>query len=188
MSEFMTLAEVADRLRVTRKTVYRLLGKRKIPATLVGNRWRFDRSAIEDWLKSRSTEIRAEILVVDDDEAVRTLFKDTLEDVNHSVVAAQSAVEAVSFVKERQFDLAFVDLKMPETDGAELLRQIKALRPDLPVTIITGYPDSELMARALELGPLGVIAKPFTAAEILNAVNNYLRFGLTANRTPRDAK
>jgi excisionase family DNA binding protein len=188
LPEFMTLSEVADYLRVTRKTVYRLLGKRKIPATLVGSRWRFERSAIEDWLRSRSTEIRAEILVVDDDEAVRTLFKDTLESVNHGVVGAQSAADAVELVKERQFDLAFVDLKMPGTDGAELLRQIKALRPDLPVTIITGYPDSDLMARALEHGPLGVMAKPFSASEIMTAVNNYIRFGLTASRVQRETK
>ncbi len=178
MQEFMTLQEVADYLRVTPKTIYRLLEKRKIPATLVGNRWRFDRAAIGDWLRSRSTDTKASILVVDDDRTIRSLFKDTLEELGHIVSLAETAYGAIELVKERQLDLVFVDLKMPGMDGAELLRQIKILKPGLPVTIITGFPESDLMARALTHGPFGVMSKPFNSSDIMNAVNNYLRFGL----------
>jgi excisionase family DNA binding protein len=175
MSEFMTLAEVANYLRVTRKTVYRLLAKRKIPATLVGNRWRFDRAVIEEWLRSRSTDTRANILVVDDDETIRSLFKDTLEELGHMVKVSETAPAALELVKEEDFDLVFVDLKMPGMDGAELLHQIKMLKPRLPVTIITGYPDSDMMARALTHSPFGVMSKPFTGSDILAALNNYFR-------------
>ena len=67
---------------------------------------------------------------------------------------------------------------MPGMDGAELFRQIKTIKPELPVTIITGYPDSEMMARALAQGPFGVMSKPFGESEIIAAVNNFLRIAL----------
>ena len=60
-------------------------------------------------------------------------------------------------------------------DGAEFFRQIKAIKPNLPVTIITGYPDSEMMARVLAQGPFGVMSKPFGESDIINAVNNFLQ-------------
>jgi DNA-binding NtrC family response regulator len=80
-------------------------------------------------------------------------------------------------VKERDYDLVLLDLKMPEMDGAELFRQIKVTKPELPVTIITGYPDSDLMMKVLDYGPFGVMKKPFSGSDILSAVNNYLSFG-----------
>jgi FixJ family two-component response regulator len=60
-------------------------------------------------------------------------------------------------------------------DGAELFHQIKIVRPRLPVTIITGYPDSDMMARALAHGPFGVMSKPFGESDIVAAVKNFLR-------------
>ena len=64
---------------------------------------------------------------------------------------------------------------MPGMDGAELIGQIRLTKPELPVTIITGYVNSDLMMRALAHGPLGVMSKPFRGSDILTAVNNYLR-------------
>ena len=63
---------------------------------------------------------------------------------------------------------------MPGMDGAELFRQIKTIKPRLPVAIITGYPDSEMMARALTYGPFGVMNKPFSESDIIAAVSNFL--------------
>jgi len=67
----------------------------------------------------------------------------------------------------------------PGMDGAELFAQIRIVKPDLPVTVITGYPESELMMRALIQGPLGVMGKPFRASDILTVVNNYVRFAVS---------
>ena len=77
-------------------------------------------------------------------------------------------------MKQRDFDLVFLDLKMPGMDGAELFRQIRTIKPRLPVTIITGYPDSEMMVRALAQGPFGVMNKPFGESDIVAAVNTFL--------------
>jgi DNA-binding NtrC family response regulator len=64
-------------------------------------------------------------------------------------------------------------------DGAAIFKQIRSVKPELPVTIITGYPDSELMMSAMATGPFSVMKKPFTGSDIMIAINNYLRFVLT---------
>ncbi len=65
MAELMTVGEVADYLRVTKKTIYRLLERGKIPATKVGNQWRFKKSSLDDWLQRSSVGAKASILVLD---------------------------------------------------------------------------------------------------------------------------
>lgn len=175
MTELMTVEEVADYLRVTKKTIYRLLERDGIPATKVGNRWRFERAAIEDWLQRKSVGAKVSILVIDDEEIIRSLFRSTLEESGHLVMTAGTAAEGLELVKQREFALVFLDLKMPGMDGAELFHHIKAVKPKLPVTIITGYPDSDIMARALARGPFGVMNKPFGEQDIITAVNNFLR-------------
>jgi len=74
-------------------------------------------------------------------------------------------------VEQLDFDLIFLDLKMPKMDGAELFARIKKIKPQIPVTIITGYPDSEIMDRALQQGPFNVMKKPFGTLSVITAVN-----------------
>lgn len=178
MTELMTLEEVANYLRVTKKTIHRLLERCAIPAIKVGHQWRFDRDSIEVWLRLNSIKRSANILVIDDDETICSLFKDTLEGTGHTVTTVSESSKGLELVKDGDYDLVFLDLKMPETDGAELFRQIRITKPKLPVTVITGYPDSELMTRALTYGPFGVMSKPFRVSDILTALNTYLRFGV----------
>ena len=174
--EFMTVGEVANYLRVTTRTIYRLLDKRAIPVKKVGRQWRFDKAEIDIWLRQRPTEKAGKILVIDDDETVCSLFKDTLEGSGHTVTTVNESSQGLELVNNKEYDLVFLDLKMPVMDGAELFRQIRLVKPELPVTIITGYPDSDLMMNALTYGPLGIMNKPFRGSDILAAVDNYLRF------------
>ncbi len=175
MAELMTVEEVAGYLRVTAKTVYRLLERGIIPAAKVGHQWRFDKDMIDEWLSRSSVGAKATILVIDDEEMIRLLFKETLEESGHRVILAETGSEGLELVKQRDFDLVFLDLKMPGMDGAEIFRQIKTVKPKLPVTVITGYPGSEVMARALAQGPFGVMGKPFGESDIVAAVANFLR-------------
>ncbi len=179
VTELMTLEEVANYLRVTKKTIHRLLGRRVIPAMKVGHQWRFDKASIEVWLRRSSVKRAANILVIDDDETICSLFKDALEETGHTVTTVSESSKGLELAKDRDYDLVFLDLKMPDMDGAELFRQIRVAKPELPVTIITGYPDSDLMTSALTYGPFGVVSKPFRESDILTAVNTYLRFGVT---------
>lgn len=170
----MTLEEVAEYLRVTKKTVYRLLEKRRIPSIKVGHQYRFDKKMIDDWLRKNTTGILANILVVDDDETICSFFKDTLEELGHTVTVTSDPLKGFELAKDRSYNLVFLDLKMPGFDGAEFFKQIREIKPDLPVTIITGFPDSDLMMKALSSGPFGVIKKPFTSQEIITVINTYL--------------
>jgi CheY-like chemotaxis protein len=98
-----------------------------------------------------------------------------LEDAGHLVTLAASGKEALELVAKQEFDLLFLDLKMPGMDGADVYQQIRAHKPRLPVVIITGYPDSDIMAKALAQGPFGVMNKPFGESDILGATRNFLR-------------
>lgn len=178
MVELMTLEEVANYLLVTKKTIYRLLERRSIPAMKVGRQWRFDKASIDVWLHQKSTQRAANFLVIDDDETICSLFKDTLEEEGYTVTTVNDSSKGLELVKDKDYDLVFLDLKMPGMDGAELFKQIRVTKPKLPITIITGYPDSDLMVRALTHGPFGVMNKPFNGSDILTAVHNYLRFGM----------
>jgi len=180
MSELMTLPELAQYLRFTRKTIYGLLKQGNIPAIKIGRKWRFDKDVIDSWLHHNMKGAKARILVIDDDQIVRSLFEATLEEQGHIVVTASTGAEGIQHVKQRDFDLVFLDLKLPDIDGAEVFREIKNVRPKLMVTIITGYPGSEMMERALKEGPLGVMNKPFGDSDIIDAVNIFLH--ITAPR------
>ena len=175
MPELMTVEELGHYLRFAKKTIYRLLKQGSIPAIKIGNKWRFDKDAIDNWLRQGMERVKSRILVIDDDELIRSLFKQTLEEQGHTVVTAGTGAEGLEYVKRWEFDLVFLDLKLPGMDGAELLREIKSTRPKLAVAIITGYPGSEMMERALKQGPLGVMNKPFDSSDIINAVSSFLK-------------
>ena len=161
MTELMTVGEVANYLRVTKKTIYSLIEQKSIPVTKVGHQWRFNKESIDQWLYHSTAGTKSHILVIDDDQLIGALFKETLEEQGHTVVTASNSAEGIRCVKQWDFDLVFLDLKMPEMDGAEVFRQIRNIKPNISVTIITGYPDSDMMQRVLEHGPFGVMVKPF---------------------------
>jgi len=170
MTELMTVEELARHLRVTNRTIYRLLKKGEIPALKVGHKWRFDKDAIDGWLQPEPEEKELRILVIDDDPVIGLLFKEVLERLGHSVVTTASSAQGLEFAQRLNFDQIFLDLKMPKMDGARLLGLIKNTKPEVPVTIITGYPDGGLMGRALEQGPFSVMKKPFSPADIAAAI------------------
>ncbi len=171
----MTLKEVAAYLRVTEKTIHRLLEKGVIPAIRVGRLWRFDSEALDRWLQEKSKFTKARILVVDDEESIRALVKATVEELGHEVITAKSGTMGLNLIKKQDFNLLFLDLKMPGMDGAELFRRIKEVKPELPVVIITGHPESDLMSRALAYGPFSIMNKPFRPSDITQIVSSFIR-------------
>lgn len=174
MTGLMTLRELADYLRVTEKTVYRLISRGDIQAGKVGRQWRFEKSAIDQWLRRNSAGNKSAVLVIDDEHVIRELLREILVELGHGVIAAETGAEGLELLEQVDFGLVFLDLKMPGMDGAEVFRRIRQIKPELPVIIITGYPDSELMARALAQGPFGMMNKPFGEADVYTAVNNFL--------------
>lgn len=174
LSELLTTKELAKRLKLRPVTVMRKAARGEIPAIKIGGRFRFDKEQIDEWLQNRST-VRKRILVIDDDEVIRQLFKATLETSNYHVMTAQNGTRALELVRKWSFDLVFVDLKMPGIDGAETFRRIRQIDSSVPIVIITGYPISELMEQVMEQGPFGIMRKPFGALDIQRSADSFLR-------------
>jgi DNA-binding response OmpR family regulator len=79
------------------------------------------------------------VLVVDDEKNILKLYQAELEDEGYSVVTANSGKEALELFEKESPDLVTLDILMPETDGIQVLRQMKEKRPDIPVIMLTAY-------------------------------------------------
>ena len=171
MAEILTIRDVATYLKLPVSTVYRLAERRDLPGHKVGRQWRFHKSVLDEWFRHHAASARSSILVVDDDEAIREVLVSALESKQRDVLTAASGEEALETIKTRAVDLVLLDLSMPGLNGVETFREIQNLRPGLPVVIVTGYPDSDLMARALEIGPFTMISKPVDFNQIQKIVD-----------------
>ncbi|OGK96839.1 MAG: hypothetical protein A3J45_01675, partial [Candidatus Rokubacteria bacterium RIFCSPHIGHO2_02_FULL_69_13] len=150
-SDIFTIGEVAAYLKLPVSTVYRLAERREIPGHKVGRQWRFQRPVIDEWLRKRSEMRTTTILVADDDDDVRQVLAEALEGPARRLLQAKNGVEAVQLATGAPVDLVVLDLLMPEMDGVEAYRRIHAARPELPVVIVTGHTESDLMLKVLEI-------------------------------------
>ncbi len=109
---------------------------------------------------------RNRILVVDDEEIMRSSLSDWLREDGYEVLAVEDGYKAIGLVKEEEWDLAVIDLKMPKIDGLEVLKQINKIKPKLPVIIITAYATVDTAVVAMKEGAADYIVKPFNPEEI----------------------
>ena len=114
------------------------------------------------------------ILVVDDDVLMRREIKQMLTHVGHNVDSAESGIKAIEFIKQKDYDLVFLDLKMPNMDGLEVLKVILSLKPKVFVTIITAYATVETAVEAMKLGAYDYIKKPFRPKQLHLHVNKVI--------------
>ena len=106
------------------------------------------------------------ILVVDDEPIVVQSLGDWFRQDGHRVDTAQNSTEALRLVAEKDYDLAFLDIKMPGVDGLELQARLAAVKPDMTVIIMTAYASVETAVKALKAGAYDYIAKPFDPEEL----------------------
>ena len=109
---------------------------------------------------------RNKILLVDDEEIMRSSLSDWLKEDGYYVLAVEDGYKAIEKVQEEEWDLAVVDLKMPKIDGLEVLKRINKIRPQLPVVIITAYATVDTAVMAIKEGAADYIVKPFNPEEI----------------------
>jgi excisionase family DNA binding protein len=171
VAEILTIRDVAAYLKLPVSTVYRLAERRELPGHKVGRQWRFHKPILDDWFRQQAVRARVTLLVVDDEDAVRQFLVGGLQAPQRQILTAASGEDAIEVVKQTPVDLVTLDLVMPGMNGVETFRQIHALRPELPVVMVTGYPDSNLIARALEIGPFTVINKPIDINHIQKVVD-----------------
>ncbi|MCX5670965.1 MAG: sigma-54 dependent transcriptional regulator [Planctomycetota bacterium] len=116
----------------------------------------------------------AHILVVDDDPMVRRSCERILGD-RYALTMAQDGREGLAALQGRTFDLALVDLKLPDVSGLDLLKRAPDGYPDMPIIIITGYSTIRNAVEAIKMGAFDYVAKPFSPDELEAAVEKALR-------------
>jgi DNA-binding response OmpR family regulator len=114
------------------------------------------------------------ILVVDDEPNVRLNYRITLDVEGYEVKEASDAKEAIQLLHDQLFDLAILDLRMPGTDGLELLRLIREEGIPTPAVIITAYSDVPNAVRAMKLGAIDFLQKPLRPAELRTVVSEII--------------
>ena len=119
----------------------------------------------------------ARILVIEDEADVRELYRTCLEDLGHKVVEAKDGYDGFDQLTRDRFDLAILDLLMPECDGASTLMAQAGVEDETPVIVISAYIEEELEAKLRELDSVkGVLKKPADmeklTAEVTAILNN----------------
>lgn len=117
----------------------------------------------------------ARILLVEDEESLRESLKLNLELEDYEVVAADNGKDALKYFHEQHFDLAVLDVMLPEVDGYQICEQIRLTNLELPVIFLTAKDSASDRVAGLKRGADDYISKPFNLEELLLRVNNLIR-------------
>ncbi len=118
------------------------------------------------------------IFIVDDHRDVAEGLADVLRMHGHEVEVAHNGEQAVRIFKEQDFDIAFMDVMMPGMNGVESFLEIRKIKPDAKVVMMTGYSVTQLLDQAIENGAYGVLHKPVSMDEVLNSVERVQSHGM----------
>jgi DNA-binding NtrC family response regulator len=128
------------------------------------------------------------LAIVDDERAIRDVCREVAQSLGFHAVVAESAEHAYRALESQAIDVVLLDLKLPGAGGLEALHQIKALRPDVEVIVITGHATVQSAVQAMKCGAYDYMTKPFSMDElrlILDRVSAHLKLK-TENRTLRE--
>jgi two-component system nitrogen regulation response regulator NtrX len=117
----------------------------------------------------------AKILIVDDDETVRSTMKIILEDEGYLVDFADCGVEAIQKTREKLYNIAFLDIRLPDMEGIELLQRIKDGVPRTRKIMLTGYPSMQNAIAALNKNADAYLVKPVNIESLLSTVKKQLQ-------------
>lgn len=106
------------------------------------------------------------VLIIDDDKGMCKTLSRILELDGYAVTAANTGSNGVACIKESPFNIAILDIKLPDVDGVELLKIIKMTNPDLNIIMMTAYASTENAIKALNEGADAFVTKPFDIEEL----------------------
>lgn len=166
------------------ETIRRLARQGVLPSFKVGRDWRFHRTDILAWAHG-GDPARSQIpsvLIIDDEPSVRQVLERIVRSLGYRARTAKDGAEGLVEVAKDPPDVVLLDLVMPVINGPELLRRIRPSHPLLPVVIVTGHPDSDLMTQSVEHGAVLMLTKPVEPILLSNALQMVL--GPRSQRTP----
>ncbi len=113
------------------------------------------------------------VLVVDDTKNIRMLLEKTMQMEGFAVETASTGTEGLEKIRSGSYDLIFLDIKLPEMSGTEVLRKIRSENINTPVIIITAYPTVKNAVDCVQLGAITYLQKPFTADRLKNVLSQF---------------
>jgi DNA-binding NtrC family response regulator len=133
------------------------------------------------------------ILIVDDDAGVRIMLSSVLNDEGYSVEAVENGKKAIKACEKSPFDVALIDIELPDMKGTELLNRLKKMQPRMIRIIITGHPSIENAMKAVNERADGYVLKPFEVTDLLEMIarlltektNEYLRISQEVTRAKK---
>ena len=118
---------------------------------------------------------KSRILVVDDEEALRTVLSSELVSAGYDVATAADGDEAISTVQNKKFDLILLDIKMPRVDGFEVLKFVKrTYGPAVKVIMLTGFADLKNAIESKKHGAEDFVSKPYDLVDLLTTIERVL--------------
>jgi len=163
--DVMNASQAAAFLGAHIETIRKLARRGEIPCFKLGRDWRFRRQALIRWAdEQRPCAGAKSVLVVDDEESVCRAMERAISRLGYRVRVATGGAVGLELVARETPDLILLDLVMPTMDGPTFLAALRSAHPRLPVVIVTGHPDSELMTRAMAHAPVLLLAKPVEPA------------------------
>lgn len=118
----------------------------------------------------------ASVLVIDDTKNIRILLKECLECEGYDVTTAAGGAQALGYLSHSRFDLIFLDVRMPEISGTEVLRQMRQMGVNAPVVMITAFGTVKNAVECTQLGAVAYLQKPFTENKIRQVLDEVLNF------------
>ena len=115
------------------------------------------------------------ILVVDDDETIRTVLATVLEENGYTVDTAENGKKAIEKTNTRFYNLALCDIRLPDYEGTTLITKMRETVPKMRKIIITGFPSLQNTAEALNKGADAYIMKPFDMDKVLQTIKEQLK-------------
>jgi len=114
------------------------------------------------------------ILVADDEETIRAILKDELEEEGYAITTAVDGEDAIRLLRQDKFDLVLADIKMPRADGFEVLRTVKAEQPSVRVIMLTGFADLKNAIESKRLGADDFVSKPYDIVDLVTTIERVL--------------
>ena len=116
------------------------------------------------------------ILLIEDFELIRSLLRDTLESVGHTVIEARNGAEGLDLFRQGGADLVITDIVMPEKDGLDVVTALREKHPPVKIIAISGAGDraEDYLDLAHRMGAMKVLLKPFTPAAMIAAIDELL--------------
>lgn len=117
----------------------------------------------------------ARILIVDDDENIRKVLVTILEEEGYNVESVDTAKKAIEATKKKFYNVALIDIRLPDMEGIELLTRMRETTPKIRKVIITGYPTLQNAVEAVNRGADAYIMKPFDMDKVLATIKEQLK-------------